>query len=76
MSSTTDTLSTDEAAQDISWIALTVICLVLSLATFIVGLRIYTRKFMLKQLGWDDYCVVLALVRQYSFTIYLLHNGH
>ncbi|KAJ4393158.1 hypothetical protein N0V93_002365 [Gnomoniopsis smithogilvyi] len=62
MSSTNTTLSADVATQDISWIALTVVCSVLSLATLIVGLRIYTRKFLLKHLGWDDYIVVLALI--------------
>ncbi|KAG8163339.1 hypothetical protein KVR01_006636 [Diaporthe batatas] len=49
------------AAQNISWLALLIIILVLSLATIIVGLRFYTRVVLLKQLGLDDYFVLLTL---------------
>lgn len=63
MSSSSTALDPGLAAQDTSWVALLVITLVLSLATLIVGMRIYTRIFLVKQLGWDDYCVVLTLVR-------------
>lgn len=50
------------AAQDLAWVSLLIITLVLSLATLTVGLRFYTRIFLIKQLGWDDYCVLFALV--------------
>lgn len=32
-------------------------------AAVFVGLRVYTRKFILNNLGWDDYLSVVALVR-------------
>lgn len=50
-------------SQDISSIALIIILLVLAIATTLVALRIYTRIYLLKQLGLDDYCVVVSLVR-------------
>ncbi|POS72992.1 hypothetical protein DHEL01_v208616 [Diaporthe helianthi] len=48
-------------AQNISWVALLIIILVLSLTTIIVALRFYTRVVLLKQLGLDDYFVLLTL---------------
>lgn len=36
------------------------VCLVLSVATIAVGLRVYTRSRVLKQLGVDDYLVLVA----------------
>lgn len=50
------------AAQNIAWLALLIVILVLSLATIIVGLRFYTRIVLLKQLGLDDYFVLVTLV--------------
>lgn len=38
------------------------VCLVLSVATIAVGLRVYTRSRVLKQLGVDDYLVLVAWV--------------
>ena len=35
----------------------------LLVATTAVSLRIYTRKVLINQLGIDDYCAVVALVR-------------
>lgn len=63
MSSTSTTVDPGYAAQDISWVALLIVILVLSLTSVIVGARIYTRIFLVKSLGWDDYCVVVTLVR-------------
>lgn len=63
MSSTTAAASSGTATEDQSWIAVAVISSILSLTTVIVGLRIYTRIFLLKQLGWDDFCVVITMVR-------------
>ena len=37
-----------------------VVCL--SVATTAVALRIYTRKVIINQMGWDDYFAVFALV--------------
>lgn len=33
------------------------------LATVLVAIRIYTRAFMVKQMGLDDYAILVALVR-------------
>ena len=64
MDSTSTPVDPGLAAQNISWLALLIIILVLSLATIIVGLRFYTRVVLLKQLGLDDYFVLLTLVRR------------
>jgi hypothetical protein len=40
-----------------------VVVTLLSVATLSVGLRIYTRACLLKQVGVDDYLSLLALVR-------------
>jgi len=37
-----------------------VLCLVVS--TVAVGLRLYTRRFIMKQVGIDDYLAIVALV--------------
>lgn len=77
MSSASTTLDAGLAAQDISWVVLLVVILVLSLATIIVGMRIYTRIFLVKSLGWDDYFVVITLVRLllWGDTMALAHRG-
>jgi hypothetical protein len=60
------------ATQNISWLALIAVILVLSLATMIVGLRFYTRMVLLKQLRLDDYFVLLTLVcRRFHFKLLL-----
>ena len=64
MDSTSTLVDPGLAAQNISWLALLIVILVLSLATIIVGLRFYTRVVLLKQLGLDDYFVLLTLVCQ------------
>lgn len=51
-----------DTSENTAYVALIVILLVLSLATIQVALRIYTRIYLLKQLGWDDYSVVVTLV--------------
>lgn len=62
MDSTSTSVDPGLAAQNIAWLALLIIILVLSLATITVGLRFYTRIVLLKQLGLDDYFVLLTLV--------------
>lgn len=62
-SSTSTTVDAGSDAENLSWVVLLVVLLVLSLTSVIVGMRIYTRIFLVKQLGWDDYCVVVTLVR-------------
>jgi hypothetical protein len=42
------------------------VCLVLAIATLAVGLRIYTRIVIVKQLGTDDYLAMAALVSLFS----------
>lgn len=64
MDSTSTSVDPGLAAQNIAWLALLIVILVLSLATIIVGLRFYTRIVLLKQLGLDDYFVLLTLVRR------------
>lgn len=39
-----------------------IVCLVCPLATVAVGLRFYTRYYLLKHLGTDDFLVLVALV--------------
>ena len=45
-------------------ITVAVVCIIVSLVA--VGLRLYTRHYLLRNLGFDDVCVVLALVRTAS----------
>ncbi|KAG6368121.1 hypothetical protein INS49_002322 [Diaporthe citri] len=61
MDSTSTPVDPGLAAQNIAWLSLLIIILVLSLATITVGLRFYTRIVLLKQLGLDDYFVLLTL---------------
>lgn len=62
MDSTSTPVDPGLEAQNIAWLALLIVILVLSLATITVGLRFYTRIVLLKQLGLDDYFVLLTLV--------------
>ncbi|KAI1461517.1 hypothetical protein F4805DRAFT_412295 [Annulohypoxylon moriforme] len=41
-------------------VLITVVCIVCTVATIAVGLRLYTRSCMLKQLGVDDYLIFVA----------------
>lgn len=43
--------------------ALAVSIVFTSLATIFLAIRIYTRAFLAKQLGGDDYTIIVALVR-------------
>jgi hypothetical protein len=49
--------------------ALAVSTVFTSLATILVAIRIYTRMFMVKQMGADDYAILVALVRLYSISM-------
>ncbi|KAJ2986506.1 hypothetical protein NUW58_g4430 [Xylaria curta] len=44
------------------YVVIITVAVVLTVACFSVGLRIYTRAILLKQIGADDYLVLLALV--------------
>lgn len=48
--------------------ALAVSTVFTTLATVFVAIRIYTRAFMVKQMGADDYALLIALVREHSMT--------
>ena len=48
---------------DKSWIAIFTVVLCLTVSTTAVGLRIYTRKFITKQMGIDDWAAIVTLVR-------------
>lgn len=48
---------------DRSWVAIFTVVLCLSVATFMVGLRIYTRAFVTKPMGVDDWAAIITLVR-------------
>jgi len=43
--------------------ALAVSIVFTSLATLFLAIRIYTRAFLVKQMGSDDYTILVALVR-------------
>ena len=43
-------------------IPITVVAVVLSLATLLVSLRSYTRAILINQFGMDDYAAIIALV--------------
>lgn len=45
-----------------AYVLIVVVVVVLSIASLSVGLRIYTRASLLKQVGPDDYLAVAALV--------------
>ncbi|CAJ2502091.1 Uu.00g049440.m01.CDS01 [Anthostomella pinea] len=51
-----------------------VVCLMCSLATISVGLRFYTRQYMVKQVGADDYLSLLALALAWATGISMCHN--
>ena len=37
------------------------------LSTITIILRIYTRKYIVKSFGWDDWCMAAVLVCDYQF---------
>ncbi|KAK0609242.1 hypothetical protein B0T14DRAFT_601099 [Immersiella caudata] len=45
-------------------------CLVIS--TLMVGLRLWTRKIIINQLGWDDYTIILGLIATYGSAISIM----
>lgn len=47
---------------DKSWVAIFTVVLCLTVSTVMVGLRIYTRRFITKQMGMDDWAAVVTLV--------------
>lgn len=48
--------------------AIFTVVLCLTVATVMVGLRIYTRKFITKQMGMDDWAAIITLVSLASHT--------
>lgn len=47
---------------DKSWVAIFTVVLCLTVSTLMVGLRIYTRKAITKQMGVDDWAAIITLV--------------
>lgn len=41
------------------------ISVLLSVTVLVIGLRIYTRFFMIKTVGWDDWAAIAAGVRSH-----------
>ncbi|KAI1393975.1 uncharacterized protein F4822DRAFT_386677 [Hypoxylon trugodes] len=54
------TVSQTLAHDDRANVLIGAVCLVCTIATTVVALRFYTRSFMLKQLGIDDYLIFVA----------------
>ncbi|KAK1828638.1 hypothetical protein QBC39DRAFT_223658, partial [Podospora conica] len=52
-------------------IGVVVFCLLVS--TTMVGLRLWTRKKIINQLGWDDYACVAGLIATYATAISIAH---
>ena len=50
------------AFDDISGTVIGVVSFCLVWSTLMVGLRLWTRKVIINQLGWDDYMIVVGLV--------------
>lgn len=53
---------------DRSWQAILAVVVCLVAATVMVGLRIYTRRFMVKEMSKDDWAAILTLVRLFRQT--------
>jgi hypothetical protein len=47
---------------DKSWVAIFVVVMCLTVATTMVGLRIWTRKFIINKMGMDDWAAIVTLV--------------
>lgn len=45
----------------------------LSVSLVVVGIRIYTRLFISRNFGWDDFFILLAFVSRSSDSIYHIH---
>lgn len=45
----------------------------LSVSLVVVGIRIYTRLFISRNFGWDDFFILLAFVSRSSDSIYDIH---
>ena len=39
------------------------------LAVIFIGMRLYTRYFLLQSFGWDDMLMIVNLVRIYTFCV-------
>lgn len=46
------------------WIEINLNACLIAISTLLVGARIYTRVFMTKNAGWDDWIAVVAYVRR------------
>lgn len=55
------------AIQDYALILNVVMWVQFVLATIFIALRIYTRYFLLRCIGWDDIMIVIALVSFFLF---------
>ena len=44
----------------------------ISVTTLVVALRLFTRKFISKCLGWDDWTIVMAWVRCFNYRAAIL----
>ena len=64
-----------DCRQDIGTEALVVTSVLLSIATVTVALRLYTRKFIRRNLGWDDYFIVASLVGTVTYMC-SFRSGH
>lgn len=52
------------AFEDRSATVIGVSSFLLILSTILVALRLWTRKVIINQMGWDDYMIVCGLVRE------------
>ena len=57
-----------ETDGDKSWEAILAVALSLAVSTLMVGLRIYTRRFMVKEMSKDDWAAIITLVRPFQQT--------
>lgn len=51
-----------------------IVCSLLPLVTVVTGLRLWTRATIVRSFGFDDWVIVLALVRK-AITIFQLGDG-
>ncbi|KAK0639941.1 hypothetical protein B0T16DRAFT_288071, partial [Cercophora newfieldiana] len=54
------------AFDDQSGTVIGVAAFLLSLSTIVVGLRLWTRKIIIDQMGWDDYAIILGLAMNWA----------
>jgi len=67
--SATDVEVSDETLIPIGWVPRSDLPIVLvavlgSICWMLVALRVFTRSVILKRLGWDDYTMIITLVKQ------------